>query len=175
MFSKFSKMLVYRYWVGYILLYICNIAFFFSIVIFNIFSWVYSLAGEGKLTLSRIDASEERIFEASKAAISKCRIYEFKKTTERERERERERATSLKKPWAESQIMHNQWRVTGGLIERQQKETIVIEEMEQQLHARRYTIFAVCLQASWLLTTTATTSARKYLERNTTEYRTPAI
>jgi len=48
----------------------------------------------------------------------------------RKPERERERATSLKKSWAESQIMHNQWRVTGGLIERQQKEIIVIEERE---------------------------------------------
>ena len=63
----------------------------------------------------------------------------------RKPERERERATSLKKSWAESQIMYNQWRVTGGLIERQQKEIIVIEEREQQLHIRRHTICAVCL------------------------------
>lgn len=149
----------------------CFIAFFFffAIVIFNIFSWVYSLAGEGKLTLSRIDASEERIFEASRATINKCRTYEFKKTTEREREPILSKNLGLK---AKLCIINGESR---GLIERQQKETIVIEEMEQQLHARRYTIFAVCLQASWLLTTTATTSARKYLERNTTEYRTPAI
>lgn len=62
-----------------------------------------------------------------------------------ENHRER-RASSLKKSWAESQIMHNQWRVTVGLIERLQKEIIVIEEREEQLHVRRHTIFAVCLQ-----------------------------